>query len=300
MTSSEDPEGAIHGRLLVVGTPIGNLGDLSPRAGEALRSADLVVAEDTRLAARLLSHIGARTPTLSFNDHNAAARIPSLLARLAGGATLALTTDAGMPAVSDPGAELVAAARAAGHDIESVPGPSAVTTALALAGIEASGFLFGGFLPSRRVSARRAALARHLAAAAALALPLVLYEAPHRVAGLLRELAALVPESRVAACRELTKRHEEVLAGRPAEVAARLEEPRGEFTLVIGGLVQAPADAAPNLDADGLIRAAEAAGLGPRAVVELLRGAGLARRDAYRLAQRSASDASDKRRVSGR
>jgi 16S rRNA (cytidine1402-2'-O)-methyltransferase len=285
VTVAGEPDARRHGRLLVVGTPIGNLGDLSARAAEALRTADLVVAEDTRLAARLLAHLGARTPALSFNEHNAAARLPGLLARLAGGATLALTTDAGMPAVSDPGAKLVAAARAAGHGIESVPGPSAVTTALALAGIEAPGFLFGGFLPARPVAARRGALERHLAAAAALGVPLVLYEAPHRVVGLLRELAATVPDARVAACRELTKRHEEVLTGRPAEVAAQLGAPRGEFTLVIGELVQAPAGAPPVLDVDGLIRAARASGLGPRAVVELLRGAGLARREAYRLAQ---------------
>ena len=288
MTAAGEPGVRRHGRLLVVGTPIGNLGDLSARAAEALRTADLVVAEDTRLAARLLAHLGARTPTLSFNDHNAAARLPGLLARLAGGAKLALTTDAGMPAVSDPGAELVAAARAAGHGIESVPGPSAVTTALALAGIEASGFLFAGFLPARPVAARRAALERHLVAARGLGLPLVLYEAPNRVVGLLRELGAIVPDARVAACRELTKRHEEVLAGRAAEVAARLGEPRGEFTLVVGELARGPTDAPPILDAEGLVLAARAAGLRPRAVVELLRGAGLARREAYRLAQQPA------------
>ena len=283
------PSGRPGGRLLVVGTPIGNLGDLSPRAGEALRTADLVVAEDTRLAARLLAHVGARTPTLSFNEHNAAARLPGLLARLAGGATLALTTDAGMPAVSDPGAELVAAARAAGHGIESVPGPSAVTTALSLAGIGASGFVFGGFLPARPAAARRAALERHRAACGTLELPLVLYEAPHRVTALLRELHTVAPDARVAVCRELTKRHEEVLTGRPAEVAAQLAEPRGEFTLVVSGLAQAPADAPRDFDVDGLVRTARAAGLGPRAVVELLRGAGLARREAYRLAQPPAS-----------
>lgn len=288
MTSVGEPGGGVRGRLLVVGTPIGNLGDLSPRAGEALRSADLVVAEDTRLAARLLAHVGTRTPRLSFNEHNAAARLPGLLARLADGATLALTTDAGMPAVSDPGAELVAEARSAGYAIESVPGPSAVTTALSLAGIEAAGFLFGGFLPARPAGARHEALERHLAAAAGLGVPLVLYESPRRVVGLLRDLDARVPDARVAVCRELTKRHEEVLTGRPVDVASRLGEPRGEFTLVIGGLVPAPPGPMTDLDLDGLVRAARAAGLGPRAVVELLRGAGVARRTAYRLAQRSA------------
>ena len=140
------------GRLLVVGTPIGNLGDLSPRAADALREADLVVAEDTRVAARLLRFIGARKPSLSFTEHNAAERLPGLLGRLGSGETLVLTTDAGMPTVSDPGAELVAAARGAGHAVEVVPGPSAVTAALAVAGISGSGFLFGGFLPGMNIA----------------------------------------------------------------------------------------------------------------------------------------------------
>jgi 16S rRNA (cytidine1402-2'-O)-methyltransferase len=296
------------GRLLVVGTPIGNLGDLSPRAAEALRTADLVVAEDTRLATRLLAHLGARRPTLSFNEHNAAARLPGLLSRLAGGATLALTTDAGMPAVSDPGASLVAAARAAGVAVESVPGPAAVTTALSLAGIEAPGFVFGGFLPARPPAARRAALGRYLAAAAGTGLPLVLYEAPHRVRGLLGQLSAAVPDARLAVCRELTKRHEQVLTGRPAGVAEQIGEPRGEFTVVIGGLPRsaaAGADDAPAVDLPGLVRAARAAGLAPRAVVELLRAAGMPRREAYRLVQADVSAVgspaeADKRRVSRR
>jgi 16S rRNA (cytidine1402-2'-O)-methyltransferase len=273
------------GRLLVVGTPIGNLGDLSPRAADALRTADLVVAEDTRFAARLLAHVGADTPTLSFNEHNAAGRLPGLLARLAGDATLALTTDAGMPAVSDPGAALVAAARAAGARIESVPGPAAVTTALSLAGMEAPGFVFGGFLPARPAAGRRAALERQLAAAASTDLPLVLYEAPHRVRGLLAALAAVVPDARVAVCRELTKRHEQVLTGTAEEVATQLGEPRGEFTVVIGELPAALAEEAPAVDLAGLVRAARAGGLAPRAVVELLRAAGLPRREAYRLVQ---------------
>ena len=144
------------GRLLVVGTPIGNLGDLSPRGADALRGADLVVAEDTRVAARLLRHLEVRRPTLSFTEHNAAERLPGLLARLAAGETLALTTDAGMPAISDPGSELVAAARDAGHAVEVVPGPSAVTAALAVAGLSGGGFVFGGFLPARPASVRRA------------------------------------------------------------------------------------------------------------------------------------------------
>ncbi len=280
------------GRLLIVGTPIGNLGDLTPRAAEALRTADLVVAEDTRLAARLLAHLGVRRPTSAFNDHNAAERLPALLARLAAGETLALTTDAGMPGVSDPGARLVAAARATGAEVEVVPGPSAVTAAMALSGIESSGFVFGGFLPARPAAARRAALERLLAAAGAVGLPLVLFEAPHRFGALLAALERLVPAARVAACRELTKLHEEVLVGSPGEVRALMAEPRGELTLVVSGIPPVAADAAA-LDAPALIAAAGRAGLAPRTTVELLRAAGMRRRDAYRAVQTPASVSGD-------
>ena len=272
------------GRLLVVGTPIGNLGDLSPRAAEALRTVDLVVAEDTRLAARLLAHVGARRPTLSFTEHNATVRLPGLLARLGAGETLALTTDAGMPAVSDPGALLVAAARDAGAAVEVVPGPAAVTTAMALAGIAAPGFVFGGFLPARPVSARRAALDALLSAAGAVRLPLVLYEAPHRVVGLLDLLAEVAAGLPVVACRELTKRHEQVLAGTPAEIREALSEVRGEFTLVLG-VPEADAPSSAGLDAAALAAAALAAGIAPRTVADLLRAGGLSRREAYALAQ---------------
>ena len=271
------------GRLLVVGTPIGNLGDLTPRAADALRSADLVVAEDTRLARRLLSHLGAKRPTVSFNDHSPDARLGELIARLAGGATLALTTDAGMPGVSDPGARLVAAARAGGATVEVVPGPSAVTAAIALSGVESLGFVFGGFLPARPAAARTVALRRLLEAAGATALPLVLFEAPHRVVALLEALEEVVPGARVAACRELTKLHEEVLVGTPAEVRTRLAGARGELTLVISGLP--PAETANTLDVGAVVAAANRAGLVPRTIVELLRASGVPRREAYRAAQ---------------
>ena len=270
-----------------MGTPIGNLGDLSPRAATALRDADLVVAEDTRLAARLLRHLDTRTPTTSFNAHNAAARLPALLARLSAGETLALTTDAGMPGVSDPGAALVAAARAAGVTVEVVPGPAAVTAAVALAGIEAPGFVFGGFLPVRPASARREALDRLVVAAGGLGLPLVLYEAPHRIVNLLADLAAAQPESRLALGRELTKLHEEVLVGSPAEVASMLGEPRGEFTLVISGIADNPTD--PAADLAPMVSAARGAGLSDRTVVELLRSLGVPRRRAYGMVAGSAA-----------
>lgn len=275
------------GRLLVLGTPIGNLGDLTPRAAEALRSADLVVAEDTRMARRLLAHLGARRPTVAFNDHAPASRLPELIARLQAGATLALTTDAGMPGVSDPGAQLVVAARAAGATVEVVPGPSAVTAAIAASGVESLGFVFGGFLPPRPASARDTALRRLLDASGETAMPLVLFEAPHRIGALLASLETMVPDAHVAVCRELTKLHEQVLIGSPAEVGAGLTESRGEFTLVVSRIPRpGPAPATAPLSVEALVDAAFQAGLTARSVVELLRAAGIPRRDAYRAAKR--------------
>jgi 16S rRNA (cytidine1402-2'-O)-methyltransferase len=271
------------GRLLVVGTPIGNLGDLTPRAAEALRTADLVVAEDTRLAGRLLAHLGAKRPTISFNDHSPESRLPELVSRLADGDTLALTTDAGMPGVSDPGARLVEAARVAGASVEVLSGPSAVTAAMAASGVESLGFLFGGFLPARPVSTRAVALRRLLDASGSTGLPLVLFEAPHRIASLLRALDERVPAARVAVCRELTKLHEEVLVGTPADVLARLAGPRGELTLVVSG-IPAP-DTPATVDVAALLDASRAAGLTPRTTIELLRAAGMPRRAAYHAVQ---------------
>ena len=281
------------GRLLVVGTPIGNLGDLTPRAAEALRSADLIVAEDTRLAQRLLAYLSARRPTLSLTEHNLAERLPRILERLEAGETLALTTDAGMPAVSDPGARLVEAARSAGASVEVLPGPSAVTAAFAAAGVESLGFVFGGFLPARPAGARAGRLQRLLAAAAELGLPLILFEAPHRVSGLLREIDRLAPDARVAAGRELTKIHEEMLIGSPSEVRTALGTARGELTLVISDLPGGDRPAAA--DPDAVLAVANAAGLSPRTTSDLLQAAGLSRRDAYRAAQQGKPDVRDRR-----
>jgi 16S rRNA (cytidine1402-2'-O)-methyltransferase len=270
------------GRLLVIGTPIGNLGDLTPRAAEAIRSADLIVAEDTRMARRLLGHLGARRPSVSLTDHNLGERLPRILARLAAGGTLALTTDAGMPAVSDPGARLVAAARAAGASVEVIPGPSAVTTAFAASGVESLGFVFGGFLPARPPRARAERFRNLAGAAASLRLPLVLFEAPHRISGLLADLERMAPEARVAVGRELTKVHEEVLVGSPAEVRAALGIPRGELTLVISDLA-APPPAVP-VDPAAILAIAREAGLGSRTTSDLLQAVGMPRRAAYRAA----------------
>jgi 16S rRNA (cytidine1402-2'-O)-methyltransferase len=234
------------------------------------------------MAQRLLAHLSARRPSVSLTEHNVGERLPQLLERLAAGETLALTTDAGMPAVSDPGARLVEAARAAGASVEILPGPSAVTAAFAAAGVEALGFLFGGFLPARPAGARAAALARLIAAAGSTGMPLILFEAPHRVLSLLSALDRLVPGATVAVCRELTKVHEEVLVGSPSEVRAALPSPRGELTLVISDLPWTAEVSAA--DAAAIMAIARAAGLGQRTSADLLRAAGLPRRAAYRAA----------------
>ena len=277
--------GSRSGRLLVVGTPIGNLGDLSPRATAALRDSDLVVAEDTRVAARLLSSLGLRRPTISFNDHNANARLPVLLGRLAEGQTLALTTDAGMPAVSDPGARLVAAAQDAGARIEVVPGPSAESAAFAVSGLEASGFLFAGFLPARPASARRAALERALDAGRLAGVPLVLFESTHRIRSLLRELADVVPTSRVVVCRELTKLHEQVVTGTPSEAEGQIADVRGEFVVVVDARTDGADQRPPagEFDLAAVVTAGRRSAIGDRTLVELLRAMGVSRREAYRL-----------------
>ena len=215
--------------LYIVGTPIGNLEDLSLRAARVLRSVSLVAAEDTRVSRRLLAHLEAHPRLLSFNEHNWRERLEAVLRALDDG-DVALVSDAGMPAISDPGRELVAAAAERGIRVESVPGPSAVTTALAVSGLPADSFLFLGFLP-RRARERREKLAE--------AVPgphtVVLFEAPHRVRATLQDIQGIFGDRPLAICRELTKLHEEVFRGTAAEAFAHFDAPRGEFVLVLAG-----------------------------------------------------------------
>ena len=223
------------GRLDVIATPIGNIGDLSSRAREALAAADLVLAEDTRRTGTLLTACGISRPLLSLHDHNEAQRCEPLLARLRAGEVLALVSDAGMPLLSDPGFVLVRAAAAAGIEVRAIAGPSAITAALAVAGLPTDRFVFEGFLPSA-AGARCEALQR-------LALEprtVVLFEAPHRIAAALAELAAAFGAQRSAVvARELTKLHESVYRGTLESLAARASSDadlaRGEITLVIAG-----------------------------------------------------------------
>ena len=227
--SSEQPLGTLY----VVATPIGNLGDITFRALDVLRSVPLVAAEDTRTTRRIWARHGVATPLVSYHARNSARREPELLEHLASGRDLALVTDAGTPLVSDPGEGLVVAWAAAGGRVVPVPGPSAVLAALVASGIPAPRWAFEGFLP-RSGRQRRDRLARIAADERAT----VLFEAPGRVAGTLRDLAGACGEGRVAAlCRELTKIHEEVRRGSLRELAesAVSDPPRGEIVLVVGG-----------------------------------------------------------------
>ena len=217
------------GHLYVVATPIGNLGDLSERAVEILRSVSLIAAEDTRITRKLLNHIGANTRTVSYHENSPATRLREILAALDAG-DAALVTDAGTPALSDPGADLVASAAAAGHAVVAVPGPSAVAAALSVAGMPADRFLYLGFLPRQR--SRRIETLREAAGEPG---PLVILEAPHRVTATLESIAQQFPDRAVAVCRELTKRFEEVYRGDAAGALDYFTKPRGEFVIVVEG-----------------------------------------------------------------
>ncbi len=270
------------GTLYVVATPLGNLGDLAPRAAEVLRQASVVAAEDTRRTRGLLSHLGASPTLLSFHAHSGERRRDTLLEILADGRDVAVVTDAGTPGVSDPGTDLVAAAREAGFTIVPIPGPSAVATALSAAGIPADRYLFLGFMP-RKGTERTRLLAR----AAAEEWSVVLFEAPSRLVALLRDLAgAAGPGRRAMVGRELTKLHEELRAGTLAELADYYSEtpPRGEITIVVEGTGAPPPPPDRTADATEEATALLAEGLSRREVVRrLTETVGMPRNDAYRL-----------------
>lgn len=269
------------GTFYVVGTPIGNLEDLTRRAARILAAVDLIAAEDTRITRRLLNHLGLRTPLLSCHRHNWPARLPQLLHALESG-EVALVTDAGMPAVSDPGAEITAAVASAGFPVEVIPGPSAVTAALAAAGMPADSFLFLGFLPRRRRE-RRAALAQ----VAALPYTLVIFEAPHRLRPALADLQAILGQRQIAVCRELTKIHQEVWRGDIAGALDYFTAPRGEFVLVVAGNSAPPTPKMAAADPDTArqqLAEKRQSGLRARdAVAAVTAATGLPRREVYQL-----------------
>ncbi|HEX6377010.1 MAG TPA: 16S rRNA (cytidine(1402)-2'-O)-methyltransferase [Allosphingosinicella sp.] len=261
--------------LYIVATPIGNLSDLSPRAAEVLAQADLIAVEDSRVTAKLLRHIGVKRPMLPYHDHNAERVRPQLLDRMRDGA-VALVSDAGTPLISDPGYKLVRDARAAGIAVTTIPGPSAVVAALTLAGLPTDRFLFLGFLPSKA-----GAKATAIAEVAAVRATLVLYESGPRLAATLAALHAGLGDREAAVAREISKRFEETVTGRLAELAARYAEaaPKGEIVVVVAP-PGAPAAAGEEAVDDALREAMTR--LSPsRAAGEVAGRLGIAKRQAY-------------------
>ncbi len=282
MTSAGRPDD--RGVLVLVGTPIGNLGDLAPRAVDALAGADVICCEDTRRTGRLLQHAGvARRTMLTVNDHTEAAAIADVVSRLGRGQRVAVVTDAGMPGISDPGERLVRAASADGHRVEVVPGPSAAITALVASGLPTGRFVFEGFLP-RKGSGRSARLAE----VAGERRTTVLYEAPHRLARTIADLAAACgSERRVVLGRELTKLHEEVWRGTLGQALDRLDEvePRGEHVIVLDAAPEP--DTATDEDIVAAVGQARAAGATTRDAAASVAGElGVSKRRVYDLAVR--------------
>jgi 16S rRNA (cytidine1402-2'-O)-methyltransferase len=266
MSGGTPNDGTKSNTLFVVGTPIGHLSDLTARAIEALTQAKFVVAEDTRRARQLLSHLGIVGKSIVCVDAHATQRdLDQVAARVAQGESCAMVTDAGMPSVSDPGAQLVATCRALGAQVVVVPGPSAVTTALAASGFGGAGFWFAGFLP--RKGEKRAAT---LTAVAEFEDSVVLFEAPTRMEETLKDLAEFMPERALCVARELTKQFEEVRVQRLSEWAAEERSWRGELTLVLGPQELAAAGSSSEADLDLLIAPRLSRGLSPKSVAEEL------------------------------
>jgi 16S rRNA (cytidine1402-2'-O)-methyltransferase len=265
--------------LHIVATPIGNLGDITLRALAALAGADLVACEDTRVTRKLLDRYAIATPLTPYHDHNAAKARPMLLRRIAEGAAIALVSDAGTPLVSDPGFKLVRAAQEAGHTVTALPGPSALLTALTVAGLPTDAFFFAGFLPPKPAARRT-----RIAELARIPGSIVLFETGPRVAAALADLAAGFGTREAAVCRELTKLHEEVHRETLDALAQRYAaaEPRGEIVLVIA---PPAAEAQPSLeDTEALLRAALSRSSLKDAVAEIASATGLSRRELYQRA----------------
>lgn len=270
------------GTLYLVGTPIGNLEDITARALRILREVAVIAAEDTRQTRKLLTHFDIHTPTVSYHEHNQRTAGPALIERLKAGDDVALVTDAGMPAISDPGEDLVRLAIEAGVSVVAVPGPTAFTTALVVSGLNTERFTFEGFLPHKKKE-RRATLDRLKAESRTW----ILYEAPHRVLETLAELREALGERPMAAARELTKLYEQVVRGTPAELIAHFEkhEPRGEFVLVVSGAPAVSAgdqeEATPEMLAEAVAQL-EARGTDRKAAMkEVADRFGLSKRDVY-------------------
>jgi 16S rRNA (cytidine1402-2'-O)-methyltransferase len=282
------------GRLAVISTPIGNLGDLSPRAREELAAAELVAAEDTRRTGQLLTTLGLSRPLVSLHEHNETERIGELLEKLRAGARIALVSDAGTPLLSDPGFELVRRVAQEGMPVVAVPGPSAITAALSIAGLPTERFTFEGFLPARLAERRtRVAELRQEPRT------LVFFEAPHRIAESLEDLAAgFGAERRAAVARELTKVFETVYRGTLSQLAAQARGDanfsRGEITVVVEGAPRAAADDAPRAQLDTTLKVLLTELSPSKAAALAARLTGAKRNDAYaramQLARETAGD----------
>lgn len=268
--AGDGPPGTLH----LVATPIGNLEDITLRALRVLREASLVLAEDTRTTRQLLTHHGIRARLLSYTEHNHAARLSAVIAALQHG-DVALVSDAGMPAINDPGRALVAAVADAGFNVSALPGASAVPLAIALCGFPGGTFTYLGFLPHAR-GERLAVLRREGGSGHVL----VAFETPHRLRAALADIAEVLGERRLAVCRELTKLHEQVFRGTADAALAHFTDPRGEVTLVIEGARTEVATTADDLAA--FLDGQRAAGRSARdAVAAAVARFGLSRREAY-------------------
>ena len=263
--------------LYIVATPIGNLEDITLRALRVLREVGLIAAEDTRVTRKLLTRHGISTRLTSFHEHTTQSKLDSLVATLEE-RDVALVSDAGMPGISDPGQALVRAAATAGLPVVPVPGPSALSTAIAVSGLPASQITYVGFLP-RRQSQRK----RMLQTVSSAPGVLVVFEAPHRLLGTLSAILETLGDRQIAACREMTKIHEEVFRGSISGAIAHFTNPKGEFTLVIAG---SEGGQAPDSDEEALALASRLRAEGVRAqeaVAVVAAATGLSRRKAYRI-----------------
>ena len=269
------------GRLAVISTPIGNLGDLSPRARDELAAAELVAAEDTRRTGQLLTTLGLSRPLVSLHEHNESERIVELLEKLRSGASIALVSDAGTPLLSDPGFELVRRVAAEGMPVVAVPGPSAITAALSIAGLPTERFTFEGFLPARLAERRNRIAELKLEPRT-----LVFFEAPHRIAESLEDLAAgFGATRRVAVARELTKVFETVYRGTLAELATQARSDgnfaRGEITVVVEGAPRGSSEHDPRVQLDATLQVLLTELAPSKAAALAARLTGAKRNDAY-------------------
>jgi 16S rRNA (cytidine1402-2'-O)-methyltransferase len=269
------------GKLVIVGTPIGNLSDMSPRAIDALRGVDLILCEDTRHTRKLLTHFGIETPAESYHEHNEDEKAPQLVERIEAGQSFALVSDAGMPLVSDPGYRIVRLARERGIEIEPIPGPMAAVLALVASGIAPLPFTFLGFSPHRQ--GERLDFYRH---AAELGHTVVVYESPERVVASLEDALGVFGDAEVAVARELTKLHEEIISGPITSVLPQLasrDRVHGEITLVIGRAPKAKAEVSA-ADMNAEFERLRASGMRRNDAVKMVAEKfGLRKNDVYRL-----------------